>query len=370
MSWPRTLWRHLVVEISTYTLVGLVIFTLLVEVRAALQFVSDLGAVSVGGLEFLQLSAIVLPIYLTYALPSAVLFGVVVALGRMSSDGEIVALRVSGVRVLQLMPVVLLLGGVLAGISYYSQFELQPRSLRQLRLFVRELIEPSRVILPGRIREVGGNVIYVHELGDETCPLRGIWLSRTLDDGRLVHVTARCGRVARDTPDALTLTLTDGSIHFSQARLDAYRRIRFHEMETRVDIWGQLHPARRMRDYRIGKLRARIQSLAAIQSPSPETLDDLLDGRIELQRRLAIPLAPVVLALLGVGVGISPPRSGRSWGVLFALAILGGYWSLMAVGQIIAEAQLLPVVPAIWMANVVAGALAVVLLARLPRAES
>src|SRR6185436_6760744 len=80
--------------------------------------------------------------------------------------------------------------------------------------------------------------------------------------------------------------------------------------------------------------------------------DDSREWRAEIHKRLALPAACLVFALLGVGFGISNVRTGRSFGLLLGLAITIAYYLLALWGQHAAIAGTLPVWLGIWLANI------------------
>ena len=125
---PRILWRYILRDTLTHSLLGLTAFTLLLVVMNTLRFMEELLASGVGPSGLLALAGIVLPSYLPYAIPTSLLFGVMLSFGRMSADGEIVAMRASGVSVPGLLPPILLLGAAAAGITAWLQFEVAPHA--------------------------------------------------------------------------------------------------------------------------------------------------------------------------------------------------------------------------------------------------
>ncbi len=82
------------------------------------------------------------------------------------------------------------------------------------------------------------------------------------------------------------------------------------------------------------------------------------------RRRIALPAAPVLFALIGVPLGLSRVRGARSRGVLVC-ALLGlGYYVILSFSQHLALASLLPAAVAVWIPNVTFGLTAAVLICR------
>src|SRR5205085_9428870 len=93
--------------------------------------------------------------------------------------------------------------------------------------------------------------------------------------------------------------------------------------------------------------------------------------RAEIHRRLALPTACLVFALLGVAFGISNVRTGRSFGLFLGLAFTISYYLLALSGQHAALSGKLPVWLGIWQTNLLFGALGVIVIAlqRRPSAD-
>src|SRR6185436_12260675 len=76
------------------------------------------------------------------------------------------------------------------------------------------------------------------------------------------------------------------------------------------------------------------------------------EWRAEIHKRLALPAACLVFALMGVGFGITNVRTCRSFGLLLGLAITIVFYLLALWGQHAALAGTLPVWLGIWLANI------------------
>ena len=87
---PLILWRYLLRDILLYTSLGLSVFSLLLVVQNTLRFLEELLTAGVGLRGVIALVGLILPSYLAYVVPTSLLMGVLLALGRMSADGEIV----------------------------------------------------------------------------------------------------------------------------------------------------------------------------------------------------------------------------------------------------------------------------------------
>src|SRR5262245_3421598 len=131
----RLLDRYLIREIVPYLLLGLLLLTAIIFAQEANRFSELLVVASRNGLPMETLwrvmSALVPGIFV-FTLPISLLIGILVALGRLSGDSEVVALGASGTSRLRMLVPVVLLSLIVAGIMVYITFTLLPRSIHNL----------------------------------------------------------------------------------------------------------------------------------------------------------------------------------------------------------------------------------------------
>src|ERR1700726_4903223 len=136
----RILDRYIVREVSRHAFLGLVIFTFVFFVPQLVRLMALFVRHSGSGSQILELFLCIFPGVLTFTIPMAVLIGVLLGLGRMSADSEIIALTALGIgRRRILVPVaVLALTGALA--TLVMTVWLGPVALRTFRALEADLI--------------------------------------------------------------------------------------------------------------------------------------------------------------------------------------------------------------------------------------
>jgi len=361
---PRILWRYIFSDVGLHTLLGMGLFALVLVAGSVLQRIDEFIAVGVSPWVILQLTTIILPSYLVYAVPTALLFGVLISLGRMSADGEIVAMRSAGVSLYRMMPPVLLLGALMMGLGAYITFDLEPRSHFRMKAILRSLLKATAVVEPGRIRALTPTqTIFVDSLGDEeTCPLQGIFLSDFSDPRRPFYVAARCAFVTRESSSniaGLSMDMREGSIHFAGDGDSSYRRLHFSEASTELDISNSLFQGKRLQHHSMSELMGEeIRERFSEQAIATE-----------FQRRISLPAGSLFLGLLAIPLGIRPSRGGRSSGAILAGAIMGLYWCVFTAGQTASESGWVPAWVGLWLPNLSVLGLALHLTRRTTRGE-
>src|ERR1700675_1628377 len=136
----RILDRYIVREVSRHAFLGLVIFTFVFFVPQLVRLMALFVRHSGSGSQILKLFLCIFPGVFTFTVPMAILIGVLLGLGRMSADSEIIALTALGIgRRRILLPV-----GVLAFTGFAATLIftvwVAPLALRTLRTIETDLI--------------------------------------------------------------------------------------------------------------------------------------------------------------------------------------------------------------------------------------
>ena len=389
MRLPRTLSAYALGEVLLYSSLGLLALTTLLVGRNLLRHLDELIRAGSPAAE-IGIVVVCLAISLaTYAVPVAFLFGVLLAIGRLAGDAEIIALQSCGMGLRCLVLPIAALGLAIAGLTAFLTFDVEHRAQRRLRLTVQTLAAEGRLIEPGQFRRVGERVLFVKER-DDADQLRGVLIADRSKPDRPLLIFAERGETLWDQDlGTLHLELSDGSIHLdadvdvlpgavADARAtvpaaglrgseDAYRRISFRTFDYALpadEMLGVSLAAHRPREMSNAQLRAAIARAEAGDPLSDLRRHDPVYYRLHLQRRLALPFAPILFALIGVPLAVGPARRGRAWGILLCALTAFGYYALLTIGQSLAHDGVIPATLAAWLPNGVFAGLAWTLMRR------
>ena len=104
----RILTRYILKEISSHSLLGLVVFTFVIFIHYLGHLLELVVRHSLPLREMMTLFALPVPGILVLTVPMAVLVGTLIGLSRMAADGEVIAARASGIGLSQFVRPVLL----------------------------------------------------------------------------------------------------------------------------------------------------------------------------------------------------------------------------------------------------------------------
>ncbi len=374
MRVPRTLSLYLVREVLLYTLLGLAAITIVLVTRNLLRFLDDLIGVGLSAGEVFTLVRLLATMLAVYSLPLAFLFGILLAIGRMSADVEITAMRACGLGLREITLPIAVLGTIISGFTWYLVFEVEHAAHRELHNVVKRLAARGAAIEPGRFRSIGPRVVYVRSRGSSN-RLEGIMVSDHSDPNRPLMVFAEYGRVSYDEDRGeLLLLLENGDIHSDPPHDDErYHRISFLTFEYTFEVsalMGNELARRRPREMSTRELREIVALAESGGSLEHLRKKDRVEYELQIQRRITSPLAALLFAFIGVPLGMRRTRSARASGVLLCVAVAFVYYAILSVSQFMALKRWVSAAVALWIPNLAFAVIAYVLLARARRYEA
>ena len=357
----RILTRYILKEILAHALLGLALFTFVLFARDVGRLMELLVRKSASAGTMVWLFLLTLPPTLALTIPMAVLVGILIGLSRMASDSEVTAVRAAGLSVVRF--VIPVAGLALAGtaLSALTSVYLAPRAVRELVRIQNELAasQVSANIQPRVFEEGFPNlVLYVNDVRNGGNDWRGVFLADLSSETGPKVTFAERGEVRREPVGSnLQLHLINGSSHQVQPKPEEYLISGFVQSDIPVTL---ARPTKMQAKHLTGRYTSELLAVAPGQP-------DRVPARIELHRRLALPAACLVLALVGIPLGLSSRRGGKSMGVVLTLLLVFCYYMLYVAGISMARQGRLSPGSAVWLANTFFFLLGCLLLVRLDR---
>ncbi|HWI41275.1 MAG TPA: LPS export ABC transporter permease LptF [Verrucomicrobiae bacterium] len=352
----KTLFRYVFNEISQPFLLGLLVFTATLLMGKLLKLAELVMASGVPLLDVGRMILYLLPTFWAVAVPMASLLAVLLAIGRLSSDGETTAVKACGLSLYSFFPPALLFALLTGCLTAVITLWGLPWGHTQYRAFVKEMVE-SRTSLSPREGvfndQFPGIVLYVDRYDEATALMQGVLIHDERDPAQPMTIFADHGTLRRDSEKkTIRLLLADGSAH-SEGKQGEYRILGFGEYDLTISL------------ERAGEKRGlELQSMtpgelvAGAAAATGEQRNQLV---VEYQRRFALPVACMVFAVCGLPLGLQNRRSGKSGGFSSAVVILLAYYMVFTAASNAGGEGVVSPVLAPWIPNVLFLALGVYL---------
>jgi lipopolysaccharide export system permease protein len=381
--------RHIFRGILTTALAAVALFTFVLMVG---NIIRDLLGLLLSGqlaiLTFGRLILLLIPFVVSFALPLGMLTGVLLTLGRLSSDSEITAMRAAGISILRIARPVFILGAIAVAVGLRINFESMPWARvqyhKELAAAVRS--NPMSYIRPKTfIREFPSSVIYIGETEPAKAggtDLSDIWFWQLDSKNRVVRfIRARTGHVTYDdVANEFVVTLRNAleEEHDQKAPDDYTQPVKISTADEITPIklslsryFGTEAVHQKLQWMTYGELqteKARVEGEAVPPGGQAKHAREAMEVELTIQDKINTALAIFSFAFVGVPLGIKVSRRETSANLAVAAILALGYRLLIViVGWLDQHPEYRPDL-LLWVPNLAMIALGLWLLRRLDRA--
>jgi LPS export ABC transporter permease LptG len=368
----RLLGRYVFREILASALLGTLLATFVLFLRGVDPIFELLVRANGASTRIvLELFSLALPAVLPFTVPFGVLVGILIGLGRMAGDGEIIAMRAAGVSSRKVIAPVLLFASLGAGFSFYVTLRLKPYSIKRYTELVNQLeknqlnanitprvfvenLNPNTILYVSDVKEGERAVWKKIFVADVTPPENRASGMREKASGPMITVAEQAIAVPDLKNNRIQLSLRNYSTHEMGKDL--------RSRDTRAPTGDQALQAAAPTQTPMRSIGMNTRALLAY----PRAKSDWIETQIELHTRFVLPLACIMLAMVGIPLGIATRKGGKSAGYVnaIALAFFCYYLSFVSLTGISRQKKL----PAVlWIPNLAFFVAGTILLARMER---
>ena len=280
-------------------------------------------------------------------IPLGLYLGILLAFGRLYRDSEMAAISACGTGVRSLYRPVILNGliGVLliASLTFWAS----PWAARLERQVNERIASQSVASLlgAGKFVEIlnGEAVVFAESLSENKNQFQRVFVHRDLEDGAFEVETAKSAFYQRvDSPDGSGavqeyIVFVDGVSLVGKAGGDEYRRTRFARH-------GVLLPGDAIETRTLENSAKSLRQLWQANDSQSSA---------EIQWRVSIPLAAMMLAILAVPLSHASPREGRYSKIVLAILLYIPYANLLVLARKWLSAGVVPPWLGLWWVHAV-----------------
>lgn len=357
----KTIHRYFLAEIAAPYLISLFTFSLVVLLQRFTRLADLVVAKGVPAALVGKMLLALFPTFLQITLPAALLLSILLALGRLSADSEITALRTAGVGMRGLLFPVLLLCGATFFATLFIGWKGIPWGHRNLETTVARIVSlrAGAAAEEHVFREIApGILLYPDRVSADGTRMTGVMLSQRVAGEDPLIVFAREGTFLPEDPrNPLGIVLSSGTIHHEDRNADVYRLATFETMEFRLprEIAGP-GDGQSPNRLTLPQLWARIAETGGTGRSATY--------RYHFHRRLSLAASCLAFGLLAMPLGISQRARGKSPALALTVSVILVYYLFLAAGGALESAMPGFMEALLWTPNAIGIFLAVWFLAR------
>jgi lipopolysaccharide export system permease protein len=317
--------RYLLKEVIGGWLAVTVVLTLVLVSTKLVRYLAEAAEGDIAGEVIFRLLGLQMVRYLVLVVPFALALGVVLGLGRLYRDNEMVVMSACGVGPARIYKPLMTVGALVAvGLAWFSlQIVPEVQGMSNRLMATAQQQADLTVFGAGRFNELhsGQLTFYAERLSDDRNRMENVFIvfrDQDEPDNTPQMLTARSAhRVLDEKTGEDFLVLVDGYRYEGRPGQADYRVMHFGKYGVRVELPNITD---------VAELREAVPTRQLLNSGDPLDI-------AELQWRLVLPVSVIVLLLLAVPLCKSSPRQGRYGRLAVAVLLFVIYYNLLATAK-------------------------------------
>lgn len=291
-----------------------------------------------------------------YTIPLAFLFALLLTLGRLVVDNELVAIQSSGISTIKIFSMFLLVAFIFSLFLLFLKSKVIPDTHYRYHAQLKSTYSKNlpALIEPGVfLDEFKNYILYVTDKNNQD--LKNIYIYKTDKKEDITEITfAKRGKFIIDK-NILKIKLEQGFRDISNPnnetgpfRLNFKRFFMDLPMEKKKEKVIKKKP----KDMRLEELKQKINNFKEKTQGKAETTMPT-EFLSEFHRRISFSFAPIAFVILGFGISMTIKHREKSINFIVAAVTAGIYYLLFLLGETLTEYHMLPPPLAMWLPNII-----------------
>ena len=302
--------------------------------------------------DALKIFSFFLPYLLGFTIPLSFLLGILLTMGRLIADNEIVAINVAGISIHKILKMFLLLGVAFTLFLFILNDRVIPGFHYRYRTQIKNIYAKNitALIEPGMFLESFENyILYVSDRDGNR--LKNVFIYEIDEEKETSKVTfAKHGEFIVEG-NTVKMKLEEGFRDESnpENKKELYRlNFKIFFMEIPIQEKKKVRPDKKSSDMQLSELRDKINYLKEKNIDTSE-----IEG--EFHKRISFSFSVITFILLGFGVSLVVKHREKSINFGIAFLSAGIYYLLFVLGETLIEYRLIMPLLGMWLPNIIVG---------------
>ena len=344
--------RYIFKEIASSFIIILFILTFVLLMGKILQIMDLMINKGISVFSIAKLISFLLPSFMLFTIPIALLIAILIAMGRLSADNEITALKTSGISLMQIYYPVAIASLITFIITIIVGYFLVPQSnFATKRLLFNIAQQNANIGIKEKVfnSDFKGFLLYAENIPVDKNYMEDVIVSDNRIIGEQNTILAKKAFLVSD-PESMTVTLKleNGSIHTVSSDLKNYRKIDFNSYDIKLDLSTAL--ANLDESSKSSTEMTMTELLEKMKNPGMDKTA-IRELAIEVHKKFSIPLSCIFFGLLALPLGIKSHRAVKSRSFAVGIIVVSLYYLLRIGGEALVETGHLSPEVGVWTPN-------------------
>ena len=347
--------RYIISEVLSFVALTASALTIMLIVRTLFELTDMLINERVAWPYIIKLLVYRLPAFLVLTFPMSLLASSELAIGRLSIDSEITAMRAGGISLRRMVIPFVIAALIVSILSFVINDYVVPETNYLSQNIIREIVQkkgPSYVRRNVFFRDAENRYFYVNQFDVKNMIMQDIIVYEFNGEGSLRTITAKEGTWVADT-----WKLKNGTIYNNHEGGEGAYEMSFTTLDIilKEDLQIFFKNQRTPQEMSSKELRQQIDILQQAGA-------DTKSFEVDLYMKYSVPFSGLIFVLLGVPLGLRVKRGSKATGIIISIALVFIYYISVSTISSFGRGGIIVPVLAAWLPNIIFAILGTILI--------
>ena len=347
---PKILDRYIIKEVMSFVALAVAALTIMLIMQTLFELMEMLINKKVGWIYIIKLLAYRLPAFLVVTFPISLLASSELAIGNLSTNSEITAMKAGGISLRRIMFPFIIAAFAISILAFLINDYIVPEANHISQNIIREIVlkkGPPNIKRNVFFRDAENRYFYINQLDEENMIMQDIMIYEMTRERFPRTITAKEGQWVVDT-----WKLENGTIYNYDEEGKITYEMSFTNMDIIVkeDLKKFFSNQRTPQEMSSKELRQQIDILQQAGA-------DTKNFEVDLHMKYSIPFSGLIFVLLGVPLGLRVKRGSKATGIILSIVLVLLYYIFLSTTRSFGRGGMLTPLLAAWLPNIVFGVL-------------
>lgn len=340
----RIIERYILDELKMPIIMGVSIFTFIFLIDIIVAMMENIIVRGISLIDTLRLLSFYLPPILSQTIPMGIFLGVMVTFSKFTRNSESIAIASMGMGIKKTLRPIILMSGMATLFIFFLQESIIPKSFEKLQYLTVKIATENPVFQMEErvlIDDMDQFSIYINDIDRKEGIAKGVLFFQK-EDSQFPVVLA--GKEAQWKNDALVISEAE----FLKFDKDGKREVMGEFKEKAIPLSAYT------KDIKLKVTDIETTGIIELmKNYSKQESREKLAYEIEINKKLAVPLSTMLLAILGFLLANGHHRSGKGTNFALSILVIFLYIVILNLGLVMAGRGKIPVILGVWTPNVI-----------------
>lgn len=354
---PKIIDRYIIKEVMSFVALAVAALTIMLIMQTLFELMEMLINKKVGWVYIVKLLAYRLPAFLVVTFPISLLAASELAIGNLSTNGEITAMRAGGISLRRIIFPFLIAAFSISVLSFAINDYIVPEANHISQNIIREIVlkkGPPNIKRNVFFRDAENRYFYINRFDEKNMIMQEIMVYEMTREKFPRTITAKTGKWVVDT-----WKLENGTIYNYDEEGKITYEMSFNNLDIIVkeDLKKFFQNQRTPQEMSSKELK---QQIAILQQAGADTKY----FEVDYHMKYSIPFSGLIFVLLGVPLGLRVKRGSKATGVIISILLVLFYYIFLSTARSFGRGGMISPFFAAWLTNIFFAVLGIIIMFR------